>query len=106
MNYGGPTLVPGAQATKFADYHLHFFLDEDATPYIGTQQPIPARNPHIVRSAATDVAFDNVEAGDHTVTVVMTGSNHISVAGPLSDHVHGPVSLDPSPVSLDPRFLL
>jgi hypothetical protein len=85
VSYTGPTLVPGAQATRVEDYHLHYFLDEDATPYIGKPRPIPAGNPHIVHSAATEVAFDNVAAGNHTIAVVMTGSNHISVSEPLSD---------------------
>jgi hypothetical protein len=87
VSYIGPTLVPGAQATKVEDYHLHYFLDEDATPYIGMPRPIPTGNPHIVHSAATEVGFDNVGGGNHTVAVVMTGSNHISVAEPLSDTV-------------------
>jgi hypothetical protein len=87
LSYSGPTLVPGAQAMKLEDYHLHYFLDEDATPYIGTARPIPTGNPHIVHSAASEVGFDNVSPGSHTLSVVMTGSNHISVEDPLSDTV-------------------
>jgi hypothetical protein len=87
IDYTGPQLVPAAEAKKLDDYHLHYFLDEDAKPYIGTSLPIPTGNPKIVHSAAKEVSFDNVAAGSHTVAVVMSGNNHISVAPPLSDTV-------------------
>jgi hypothetical protein len=87
VQYSGPALVPAANAAKLDDYHVHYFLDENATPYIGTGVPVPAGNPHIVHSAAMQVTFDNVSAGPHTVTVVMSGANHISVAPPLTAQV-------------------
>jgi hypothetical protein len=87
LDYGGPTLVPAAQATKLDDYHLHYFLDEDAKLYMGGAAPIPAGNPRIVHSAAKEVNFDNVAAGTHTVTVIMTGNNHVGINPPVSDSV-------------------
>jgi hypothetical protein len=87
VQYSGPPLVAAANATKLDDLHLHYFLDESAAPYIGTLVPVPAGNPHIVHTAALQVSFDNVSAGSHTVTVMLSGSNHISVAPPLSANV-------------------
>jgi hypothetical protein len=87
LDYQGPTLVPAAQATKLDDYHVHYFLDEDATPYTGTTTPVPMGNPHIVHAAALQQAFDNVAAGSHTATVLMTGANHISLNPPVTDKV-------------------
>jgi hypothetical protein len=87
VTYSGPPLVAAANATKLDDYHLHYFLDENAAPYLGTQVPVPAGNPHILHSAATQVSFDNVTAGSHTLVVMLSGSNHISVAPPLSDQI-------------------
>ena len=84
MQYSGPPLVAAASATKLDDYHLHYFLDEDATPYLGTLVPVPMGNPHIVHTAAVQVTFDNVAAGSHNVTVMMSGANHVSVVPPLS----------------------
>src|SRR5258708_5745005 len=55
VSYTGPALVPAAQATKLDDYHLHYFLDEDPGPYIGTTTPIPAGNPRIIHTAALEV---------------------------------------------------
>jgi hypothetical protein len=87
LNYQGPQLVPAAQATKLDDYHVHYFLDVDATPYIGTQVPVPTGNPSIVHSGATSQTFDNVAPGQHTVTVLMTGADHISLNPPVVDKV-------------------
>jgi hypothetical protein len=87
VQYSGPTLVAAANATKLDDLHLHYFLDENAAPYIGTLVPVPAGNPRIVHTAALQVTFDNVTAGSHTVTVMLSGANHVSVAPPLSANV-------------------
>lgn len=84
VSYTGPPLVAAANATQLDDYHLHYFLDVDPTPYIGSTQPIPLGDPRIIHSGATSVTFDNVAAGEHTLAVVMTGSNHISVNPPVT----------------------
>jgi hypothetical protein len=80
-------LVPAANATKLDDYHLHYLLDESATPYISTLTPVPMGNPNIVHTAALQQTFDNVAAGSHTVTVMLSGANHVSVQPPLSAQV-------------------
>lgn len=87
VQYSGPQLVSAANATKLDDYHLHYFLDENAAPYLGTLVPVPMGNPHIIHTAALQVSFDNVAAGGHTVTVMLSGANHVSVAPPLSAQV-------------------
>jgi hypothetical protein len=87
VNYTGPALVAVANATKLDDYHLHYLLDVDPTPYLGTTVPIPVGDPRIIHTAATSVTFDNVSAASHTVAVVMTGSNHISLSPPVADKV-------------------
>jgi hypothetical protein len=92
VDYSGPPLVAAANATRLDDYHLHYFLDENATAYIGTLVPVPMGNPRIIHTAATQVTFDNVAAGSHTLTVLLTGSNHISVTPPVSEQVTFSVS--------------
>ena len=62
VSYTGPPLVAAANATQLDDYHLHYFLDVDPTPYIGSTQPIPLGDPRIIHSGATSVTFDNVAA--------------------------------------------
>jgi hypothetical protein len=87
VQYAGPALVAAANATRLDDYHLHYLLDESATPYIGTQVPVPMGNPNIVHTAALQQTFDNVPAGPHIVTVMLSGANHVSVQPPLSAQV-------------------
>jgi hypothetical protein len=87
VSYSGPTLVPGAEATKLDDYHLHYFLDEDAGAYLGGGRSIPAGNPHIVHSGAKEVTFDKLTPGPHTIAVVMSGNNHVAVTPSLTDSV-------------------
>ena len=87
VNYTGPALVAAGNATKLEDYHLHYLIDVDATPYIGTMVAIPSGDPRIIHTAATSVTIDNVAAGPHTLTVVLGGSNHVSVNPPRSDKV-------------------
>jgi len=87
VNYAGPTLVPGPEAKKLDDYHLHYFLDEDANGFVQGARPIPTGNPHIIHSAAKEVTFENVGNGAHTVAVVMSGNNHIPVNPILIDTV-------------------
>jgi hypothetical protein len=85
VNYMGPPLVDAASATKLDDYHLHYFLDADPAPYIGTTVPMPLGDPRIMHTAATRVTFDNVAAGSHSLAVVLSGSNHISVSPPVAE---------------------
>jgi hypothetical protein len=87
VNYAGPTLVPGPEAKKLDDYHLHYFLDEDANGFVQGARPIPTGNPHIIHSAAKEVTFDNVGSGSHTLAVVMSGNNHIPVNPTLIDTI-------------------
>jgi hypothetical protein len=87
VQYTGPALVAAANATKLDDYHLHYFLDESAAAYLGTQVPVPMGNPNIVHTAALQQTFDNVPPGSHTVTVMLSGANHVSVTPPLSAQV-------------------
>jgi len=87
VTYNGPKLIPGAEARKLDDYHLHYFVDEDATAFVSGAKSIPTGNPRIVHSAATEVAFDILLPGRHTITVVMSGNNHVPVTPALTDTV-------------------
>jgi hypothetical protein len=87
IDYTGPTLVPGAEAKKLADYHLHYFLDADASAFVNSGKPIPTGSPEIIHSAAKEVTFDKVAPGSHSVTIVMSGNNHIPVSPAVTSTV-------------------
>ena len=87
IDYEGPELVAAAQATQLTQYHLHYFLDEDPTPYIGTTTPVPTGNPRIIHSADKQVTFDNVTPGNHNLAVLLTGNNHVSTNPPVAERL-------------------
>jgi hypothetical protein len=87
IDYWGPPLKGSSEARVIDDYHLVYFLDEDATPFVGTMLPIPRCNPHILHSVATRVTFDRVDHGSHTLSVVLSGSNNVSVNPPVAARV-------------------
>jgi LPXTG-motif cell wall-anchored protein len=59
--------------------HVHYLLDADPSPFIGTMTPIPMGNPNIVHTASMSQTFSGVAAGPHRVTVVLGLSNHVAV---------------------------
>jgi hypothetical protein len=79
------TTVPAADAKKIDDLHVHVLLDVDPAPYIGTSVFIPPGNPNIIHTAAKEVTFNDVKAGQHKITVILTGANHISTRPPVTD---------------------
>ncbi|HLG74092.1 MAG TPA: hypothetical protein VK009_27040 [Chloroflexota bacterium] len=80
----GTTLVAAADAKKLDDYHVHVLLDTDPTPYLPPNpQPVPTGNDKIIHTAAKSVTFKNVAPGQHTINVILTTSNHVSVNPPI-----------------------
>jgi hypothetical protein len=84
VDYWGPQLLPFISAGPVDQYHLVYFLDEDASPYVGTLTTIPRCHPHILHSAATRVTIDNVSHSSHSLTVLLAGSNNVSVNPPVA----------------------
>jgi hypothetical protein len=87
VDYWGPRLVPGDGAQAVDDLHLVYILDTDASPYIGTTQPMLVCDKHVAHSTRTHVTFDNVAHGSHTLAVLLAGSNNISVNPPVAASV-------------------
>jgi hypothetical protein len=83
VDYWGPHLVPAAAAHTIDQYHLVFFLDSNDAPYVGSLSPVPHCSTSIVHSSGASVTFENVIRGSHTVSVMLAGSNDISVNPPV-----------------------
>ena len=81
---GALALVPGAEAKKPEDLHVHVLLDVDPAPYIGTTTFIPPNSPQIVHTAAKEVTFKDVKAGEHKVAIILTSPDHVSVRPPVT----------------------
>jgi hypothetical protein len=87
VDYWGPRLVPPDVAHAVDDLHLVYILDADASPYIGTTQPMLVCDKHIAHSTGTHITFDNVAHGSHTLAVLLAGSNNVSVNPPVAASV-------------------
>jgi hypothetical protein len=84
VDYWGPRLVIPANAHAVDEYHLVYFLDVDASGYVGTMVSIPLCNPHVMHTSATEVTFDKVSHGSHVLSVMLVGSNNVSVNPPVA----------------------
>ncbi len=83
----GVTLVPVTSATKKEDLHAHYFLDVDASPYLDGKMAVPANNPNIIHAGSNSATFNNVPAGSHKVTILLTYSDHTAVQPPVAPAV-------------------
>jgi hypothetical protein len=83
----GTTLVPGAEAQRLEDLHVHYMLDTDPAPYLSGTMPVPMGNPNIVHSAATSYTFNDVAPGNHRVVVLLGYSNHAAFQPPVAPSV-------------------
>ncbi len=84
VDYWGPSLVAADRTHGVDSYHLVYILDVDASQYIGTLQSIPDRDQNVVRTTAARVTFDHVVPGSHALTVLLAGSNDVSVNPPVA----------------------
>jgi hypothetical protein len=87
VDYRGPRLVSPESAHAIDEYHLAYFLDSDASAYVGTLMPTPRCNVHVIQSASTSVTFDHVMRGSHTLWVLLVGANDVSVNPPVAASV-------------------
>jgi hypothetical protein len=83
----GVSLVPAAQATKLEDLHVHVLCDVDPAPYLATTTAIPVGRPDIIHTGELQAACPGMQPGQRKVTVILTGSNHVSVDPSVSSTV-------------------
>jgi len=87
VDYWGPFLVAADRTHGVDSYHLVYILDVDASQYIGTLQSMPDRDQNVVHTTAARVTFDHVVPGSHALTVLLAGSNNVSVNPPVAARV-------------------
>lgn len=64
-----------------SEEHFHVFLDVEPA-LDGTA--IPTEDPAIIHTRATTATFENVEAGEHTITVVVGDAEHVPLDPPVT----------------------
>ena len=67
--------IKAASAGDPTSFHLHYFVDTDATA-AGTA--VPTGDPKIIHSGSTTQDLGALTAGSHTVTVVLGQFNHVA----------------------------
>ncbi|MFN8524318.1 MAG: hypothetical protein U0821_14560 [Chloroflexota bacterium] len=90
------TTVGAAAARRVEDLHLHVLLDQEHKPFTEEFKTVPVGHPKIIHTPGSEVCFASVPAGKHTLAVILTGANHVSVKPPVFEviefEVTGPES--------------
>jgi hypothetical protein len=86
VNIQGVTVKPAAEGDPNA-YHYHLFIDVDPATVVQTGQPIVTGQANIIHTADLTVPIPNLAPGPHTVTAVLTKTDHV----PLSPSVQSRV---------------
>lgn len=68
-------------------YHYHALVDVDPATVLQAGQPIPTGMSNIIHTAEKMIMLPNLAAGQHTVTVVMTRTDHVPLAPAIQDRV-------------------
>ena len=83
----GVTIKPADEGDPQA-YHYHALVDVDPAVVAQTGQPLPTGQASIIHTAVPTLALPDLAPGPHTITVILTRTDHV----PLQPSVQAPVS--------------
>jgi hypothetical protein len=86
VDIGGVTVKPAAEGDPAA-FHYHALVDVDAATVLVPGQPIPTGQANIVHTADRALALPTLTPGQHTVTVVLTRTDHVPLNPSVQDRV-------------------
>lgn len=81
--------------------HLHYFIDTDPAAVVGPGQPVPVGIPGIYHTDATHLTVD-LSPGPHTVWVVLTDNDHVTLSPPAQTRVSFTITSTPRPAEQAP----
>ncbi|HWB71155.1 MAG TPA: DUF4399 domain-containing protein [Egibacteraceae bacterium] len=84
VEVSGFDLVPADGDTSGETGHLHAFVDREPTP---PGEPIPTGQDDIIHFAQTSLQLEDLEPGEHRVTVVAGDGTHMPFEAAASDDV-------------------
>jgi len=82
----GATVKPAAEGDPQA-FHYHALVDVDRATVVQAGQPIPTGQASIIHTADTSLALPNLAPGQHTVTVILTRTDHVPLNPTVEDKV-------------------
>lgn len=82
----GVTVKPAAEGDPNA-YHYHALVDLDPATVVQAGQPLPTGQANIIHTADRTITIPNLSPGAHTVTVVLTKTDHVPLSPSVQDRV-------------------
>lgn len=86
VDISGVTVKPAAEGDPNA-FHYHALVDVDPVTVVQAGQPIPTGQANIIHTADRMVMLPGLTPGQHTVTVVLTRTDHVPLMPSAQDRV-------------------
>ena len=86
VNIQGVTVKPAAEGDPSA-FHYHALIDVDPATVLQPGQPIPTGQSNIIHTADQMLPLNDLAPGQHTVTVVLTRTDHVPLSPNVQDRV-------------------
>ena len=105
VNITGVTVKPAAEGDPNA-YHYHALVDVNPATVVQAGQPLPTGQTNIIHTADLNLSIPNLAPGPHTVTVILTKTDHVPLSPGVQDTVQFTVgaaaAAQPSPAAAAP----
>ena len=96
VEIGGVPVKPAAEGDPNA-YHYHILVDVDPATVVQAGQPIPTGREDIIHTASASMPLPNLAPGAHTITVVLTRTDHVPLSPSVQDRVQFTVAAPGQP---------
>ena len=107
VGIGGVTVKPAAEGDPNA-YHYHALVDVNPATVVQAGQPLPTGQANIIHTADLTLSIPNLAPGPHTITVILTKTDHVPLNPGIQDTVQFTVATpaaaqpQPSPAAAAP----
>jgi hypothetical protein len=107
---GGVTVKPATDGDPAA-FHHHVLVDVDPATVVQTGQPLPTGQANIIHTHEPVTLLNNLPPGPHTITVILTKTDHVPLSPSVSARVQftvaaagqTPPAASPTPLPAMPR---
>ena len=105
VEIGGVQVRPAADGDASA-FHHHLLIDVDPASVIQPGQPLPVGQANIIHTADLMTVLPNLAPGPHTITTVLTKTDHVPLSPAVQDQrtftVLAPGQTPPAPAAPAP----
>ena len=86
VEIGGVTVKPAAEGDPQA-FHYHALIDVDPATVAQPGQPLPTGQANIIHTADPRLSLPDLAPGQHTVTVILTRTDHVPLSPSIQQRV-------------------